>query len=122
DRQAAYFAFLLKNVEHFFRPRQYRGKSHAPRDGGNLARGRYRGRRGVRPALDLSGSGNDIRVKGWKENIAWTFLYRQYYFERGGVEIKPAPGDHVVDPGGCFGDTALGFANTVGERGHVYVY
>ena len=70
----------------------------------------------------VPGNGHDIRVKGWKENVAWTFLYRQYYFERGGVEIKPAPGDHAVDAGGCFGDTALGFADIVGESGHVYVF
>jgi FkbM family methyltransferase len=66
--------------------------------------------------------GHDIRVKGWKENITWTFLYKQYYFERGGVRIRPEPGDHVIDAGGCFGDTALGFADSVGERGHVYVF
>ncbi len=65
----------------------------------------------------VPGQGHDIRVKGWKENITWTFLYRQYFFERGGVEIKPAPGDHVIDAGGCFGDTALGFADVVGENG-----
>ena len=66
--------------------------------------------------------GHDILVKGWKENVTWTFLYRQYYFERGEMLIAPASGDHVVDGGGCFGDTALGFADVVGERGHVYVF
>jgi FkbM family methyltransferase len=65
---------------------------------------------------------DNIRVKGWKENVTWTFLYRQYYFERAGVKISPQPGDHVIDAGGCFGDTALGFADAVGEQGHVYVF
>lgn len=37
-------------------------------------------------------------------------------------EDPPAPGGHVIDAGGCFGDTALGFADVVGERGHVYVF
>jgi FkbM family methyltransferase len=64
----------------------------------------------------------NIRVKGWKENVTWTFLYRQYYFERNGVKISPQPGDHVIDAGGCFGDTALGFADAVGEQGHVYIF
>src|SRR5262249_23338847 len=50
------------------------------------------------------------------------FLYRQYYLERHGVEVRAAPGDRVIDAGGCFGDTALGFADAVGERGHVYVF
>ena len=70
----------------------------------------------------VPGRNRDIRVKGWKENVAWTFLYRQYFLEREGVEIKPATGDHVIDAGGCFGDTALGFADVVAETGHVYVF
>jgi FkbM family methyltransferase len=70
----------------------------------------------------VPGEEHDIRVKGLKENVIWTFLYKQYYFERGGVAIKPERGDRVVDAGGCFGDTALGFADTVGEHGHVYVF
>ena len=70
----------------------------------------------------VPGRDRDIRVKGWKENVAWTFLYRQYFFARNEVEIKPAAGDHVIDAGGCFGDTALGFADVVGEAGHVYVF
>ena len=64
----------------------------------------------------------DIRIKGWKENVTWTFLYRQYFFSRGAVEIKPMLGDIVIDAGGCFGDTALGFADAVGQRGHVHVF
>jgi FkbM family methyltransferase len=70
----------------------------------------------------VPGIDHDIRVKGWKENMTWTFIYRQYYFEREGVDIKPSAGDNVVDAGGCFGDTALGFADSVGENGHVYVF
>ena len=52
----------------------------------------------------------------------WTFLYRQYFFERNGVKIEPSPGDHVIDGGGCFGDTAIHFADAVGAAGHVYVF
>jgi FkbM family methyltransferase len=68
------------------------------------------------------GIGQDIRVKGWRGNVAATFLYRQYYFSRGGVTIEAGGGDHVIDAGGCFGDTALAFADAVGEGGHVYVF
>ena len=73
-------------------------------------------------SIFLVPGGGDIRVKGWKENVTWTFLYRQYYFERDGVKIQPKAGDHVIDAGGCFGDTALGFADVVGEQGHVYIF
>ena len=71
---------------------------------------------------EVPGDGNHIRIKGWIWNVVWTFLYRQYYFERGGIRIAPAPGDHVIDAGACFGDTALGFADVVGDRGHVYAF
>jgi FkbM family methyltransferase len=70
----------------------------------------------------VPGSGRDIRIKGWTANVVWTFVYRQYYFSRNGVEIKPTAGDHVIDAGGCFGDTAVGFADAVGAQGRVYVF
>jgi len=70
----------------------------------------------------VPGVDGTMRIKGWKENIAWTFLYRQYFFERDGVAVKPVANDHVIDAGGCFGDTALGFADAVGSGGHVYVF
>ena len=70
----------------------------------------------------VPGSAGEILVKGWKENVAWTFLHRQYFFERNGIAVRPTPGDRVIDAGGCFGDTALGFADAVGTAGHVYVF
>jgi FkbM family methyltransferase len=63
-----------------------------------------------------------IRVKCWRENIAATFLARPYYFNRDGYSVEPAQGEHVIDAGGCFGDTALAFAAAVGESGHVYTF
>ncbi len=154
DRHAAYFTFLLKNVEHFFHSRQlladetsralyeqlilYRLLGHLHvRLPFNTAENRARltipaswrvedtedmGPFGPLSIFQVPGEGHDIRVKGWTANVVWTFVYQQYYFERGGVEIKPAPGDHVIDAGGCFGDTALGFANAVGKEGRVYVF
>jgi FkbM family methyltransferase len=67
-------------------------------------------------------AGPDIAVKCWKENIEATFLTRPYYFERGGVRVAPSQGDHVIDAGACFGDTALAFAQSVGEAGRVYSF
>ena len=32
------------------------------------------------------------------------------------------PGDHIIDAGGCFGDTALGFARVASKKGHVYTF
>jgi len=68
------------------------------------------------------GISHDIHIKGWRGNVAATFLYRQYYFSRGGVTVEAGHGDQVIDAGGCFGDTALAFADAVGDAGHVYVF
>jgi hypothetical protein len=40
--------------------------------------------------FQIPGARHHIRVKGWDANVVWTFIYRQYYFARSGVEIKPA--------------------------------
>jgi FkbM family methyltransferase len=66
--------------------------------------------------------GLDIWVKGWVSNVSATFLSGQYHFERDGVRIEPSAGDHAIDGGGCFGDTALAFAHEVGEGGRVYTF
>jgi FkbM family methyltransferase len=47
---------------------------------------------------------------------------KQYEYTDDTVSIKPEPGDVVLDCGACWGDTALFFANEVGERGHVYSF
>ena len=147
DRHAAYFGFLLKNVEQFFHARQlleddssrelydqlilFRVMSHlhvrlpfnTPANRAQAATAQSLwvedtedvGPFGTLAIFRVPGTTQDIRIKGWKENVMWTFLYRQYFFERNGVQIKPAPGDHVIDAGGCFGDTAISFADTVGR-------
>ena len=66
--------------------------------------------------------GEEIRVKCWRENVTATFLARQYYLHRDGLIVEPTPGDHVIDAGGCFGDTALAFAHAVGGTGRVYTF
>ena len=49
-----------------------------------------------------------IRLHAHPLNIVNTFLLEQYRCARGGVEVRE--GDVVVDAGGCWGDTALYFA------------
>lgn len=51
---------------------------------------------------------------------AWTFFLNQYYFNRNGISIMPELGDHVVDGGLLYGETAVRFAAEVGPRGFVY--
>jgi FkbM family methyltransferase len=66
--------------------------------------------------------GTDVWIKGMASNVAATFLSGQYYFDRDGIKVAPSPGDHIVDGGGCFGDTALAFATDVGRNGHIYTF
>jgi FkbM family methyltransferase len=66
--------------------------------------------------------GLKVWVKCGASNVAATFLSGQYHFDRGGVRIGPEPGDHVIDGGGCLGDTALAFAADVGSLGAVYTF
>lgn len=49
-------------------------------------------------------------------------LRKQYFYEQGGVAVRPEPGDAVIDGGACTGDTALVFSNAVGPEGHVYSF
>jgi FkbM family methyltransferase len=66
--------------------------------------------------------GQEIWVKGWEGNVATTFLGSQYHFNRDGRSVDLHAGDHVIDGGACFGDTALAFAAAVGKDGFVYTF
>lgn len=63
-----------------------------------------------------------INLDCWWGNVAWTFLLKQYYFNRNNVEIRPELGDYIIDAGTCFGDTALAFASSVGENGRIFSF
>lgn len=69
---------------------------------------------------ELEFEGVYLRFKALQ--ILWPFLFRQYYFERDGVVIKPEKGDHVVDGGASLGDASLAFGASVGPEGMVYVF
>jgi FkbM family methyltransferase len=63
-----------------------------------------------------------IRLECWLGNLVASFFERQYFFERDGISILPERGDTVIDAGACFGDTALAFAQAVGEKGQVHSF
>lgn len=50
------------------------------------------------------------------------FIARQYEYKSNERAIKANEGDVVIDCGGCWGDTALYFANEVGANGFVYSF
>ena len=111
--------------------RHVRLQSNRPRHWAERARAKSAG---VDGAAMTGGQGNAKRFNlrgqddggilfdGWWSNVAWSFYLRQYYFSRAGVVIAPAPGDVVIDAGACFGDTALAFADSVGDSGKVHAF
>jgi len=66
--------------------------------------------------------GQSLRVDCGIGNIVYTFLKRQYYYERAGVRIQPEAGDRIIDAGACVGDTAVAFAARVGPAGRVFAF
>jgi FkbM family methyltransferase len=55
-------------------------------------------------------------------NVIHTFALEHYACPTVDGPIAAAPGDIVIDGGGCFGDTALYFADRVGAAGAVHVF
>lgn len=70
----------------------------------------------------LEFEGESLDVQCYAGNVAWSFLMRQYYFDRDGIRIQASTGDYVIDAGACYGDTALGFAAATGTNGRVFAF
>jgi FkbM family methyltransferase len=64
----------------------------------------------------------EVRMKCWSGNVAASILFGQYFFYRDADSVAPEKGDTVIDAGGCFGDTALVFASTIGPKGRVHTF
>ena len=63
----------------------------------------------------------DVVFVGNELGLINLFLMKQYYYQ-GATSIAPEPGDVVIDAGGCWGDSSLAFARSVGPRGKVHVF
>jgi FkbM family methyltransferase len=72
--------------------------------------------------FDLKHHGYPVRLRAHRLNVMNTFLLEQYRFKAPGVNVGVKPEDVVIDGGGCWGDTALYFADQVGEKGKVHVF
>ena len=71
---------------------------------------------------DLADTGVPVQLMGCPLALASTYLFSQYAYRDGTRGAGPAPGDVVIDGGGCWGETALLFAHLVGEQGHVHSF
>jgi len=82
-----------------------------------LKTGRYKLAR-----YDLNPIDVPILINASAAGIASVWYLKQYEYESGNKNCLAEPGDVVIDAGGCWGDTALYFANKVGPNGLVLVY
>jgi FkbM family methyltransferase len=72
--------------------------------------------------IDLQDLGIPISLHSVPAAAYVQFLAQQYRCSCGSQTIETSPGDYVLDGGGCWGDTALYFANKVGESGKVFTF
>lgn len=72
--------------------------------------------------FDLSKDGFPIKLYYVPEGILATFFLKQYEYKNNNINIKAEENDIVIDGGGCWGDTALYFANEVKDHGKVYSF
>jgi FkbM family methyltransferase len=72
--------------------------------------------------MELSKIGYPLEIFFNPGGVAVTFILKQYEYQKKTPAIKAMPGDYVIDAGGAWGDTALYFAETVGEQGKVYTF
>jgi FkbM family methyltransferase len=66
--------------------------------------------------------GYPLQVYSIPPAIQATFAREQYAYRRVEPAIRAEAGDYVIDGGGCWGDTALYFANEVGPEGKVFSF
>jgi FkbM family methyltransferase len=71
---------------------------------------------------NLSKIDRDIKLYFTTKGIFADFVLKQYEYHNSTVSIKTEKEDVVLDCGGCWGDTALYFANEAGANGKVYSF
>ena len=67
----------------------------------------------------IPGREGPVALLGVAYLIHEIFEAEQYALTRGGVSVQAEPGDVILDGGGCWGETALYFAEAVGPQGRV---
>ncbi|WP_396191045.1 FkbM family methyltransferase [Flavobacterium sp.] len=73
--------------------------------------------------FDLSSIGYNIKFYFFEAGVAIDYIIEQYAYKINNKRIvEVESGDTVLDIGACWGDTALYFADKVGEKGSVYSF
>jgi FkbM family methyltransferase len=72
--------------------------------------------------MDLKKIGYPIRFNYAPGGIVIDFIEQQYRCQTPHYAVECEPGDHAIDAGGCWADTALYFAHKVGSAGKVHSF
>lgn len=72
--------------------------------------------------FELSPIGLPIKLYSRVPAVLKMFILKQYEYGRIKRPIKARSGDYVIDAGGCWGDTALHFAQEVQNEGKVFTF
>lgn len=73
--------------------------------------------------FDLKPIGYDVNLYFSEIGVAIDYIIEQYAYKISGKNVVSVEsGDNVLDIGGCWGDTALYFANKTGNKGKVYSF
>ena len=71
---------------------------------------------------ELQGNDAPLKLHVTPLGVLNTFVLEQYAYQKSGQSICVKEGDVIIDGGGCWGDTALYFADKAGARGKVYCF
>lgn len=72
--------------------------------------------------FDLGPLGLNIKLYCMPMVVGVTILGDQYRYSDADLSIGVEPGDIVIDGGGCWGDTAVHFAEAVGPAGKIFSF
>jgi FkbM family methyltransferase len=72
--------------------------------------------------FEVPGRDGPIHLYAHPLNLLNTFVLQQYAYQDAALPVFARPGDVVIDAGGCWGDTALYFADAVGAQGKVFCF
>lgn len=70
----------------------------------------------------VSYGGRPLEVMGIKYSLYWVLHSDQYYYRAGGVQVRPEPGEVLLDGGAFLGEMGMRFAIDVGPEGNVHCF
>lgn len=72
--------------------------------------------------FDLKPLGYDYQVYTSGIGVLFTYVLKEYEYHKNDIHFMVEEGDYVIDGGAFIGDTALYFADAVGEKGKVFSF